>query len=279
MSKIIEALQERIQPTKKSKQPKSSESGKAYEMTQQELADVYFAGSGKKPEKLPAPTIVRVIDKKNRTFFFPWLITTLALLLLTFALFSSKRIWIDVQIIDESVWDTARAPSPRQPPIPHQAVPLTATSPEDVQLLSPLNFRFAGAAVLNSSRERHMLTLMNSSLSGIAYAAMDFKPSVNALQRKLVFEARGKNGGEQLELIFKDADNNSSLNQKRIQPFPTGLSTHWQMAEITIQEGPAFHANRITQMRFEFGSQRTENESSSALFLKNIQWLPITPET
>ena len=99
-------------------------------------------------------------------------------------------------------------------------------------------------------------------------------PPVNAAFHRLVFEARGESGGEQIELIFKDALNNSSLNAQRIIPFESGLSTHWQLAEIRLEDSAAFQAQQVTQMRIEFGTQRTDNPPDSSLFIKNIQWIP-----
>ncbi len=120
-----------------------------------------------------------------------------------------------------------------------------------------------------------MLTLANSSLSDIAYAAIDFRPPQSLAQHKLVFEARGGAGGEKLEIIFKDTGNNSSLNVMRMEPFRSGLSTHWQLAEITMEEAATFHRDSIAQMRFEFGSQRTANSPQMTLFIKNIRWVPL----
>jgi len=286
MSKIIEALHQRIKPFKPDKPspqapPTSPHSPtKSYQMTQKELADVYFGGLGPKTPSLPTPTVIRVIERK-RTFIVPWVLTGLVCVTAGALLFSGRRINIDVNILDEGTWRVREARIAggsgfqALSGLARTAAGEGSLIPTEATDISPLRFRFAGAAVLNSSREKTILTLANSSLSDIAYAAIDFKPPMSLAQHKLVFEARGESGGEKLEIIFRDTRNNSSLNVRRIEPFRSGLSTHWQLAEITIDETATFHRDSIVQMRFEFGSQRTTNPPQMTLFIKNIRSVPV----
>ena len=296
MSKIIEALQRpirmRVEKGAFSEQEKlrTGSPRNQRHMTHEQLADVYFPGNGKAHEQLPAPTIIRVADPQ-RSFFVPWLITLLALGLSAFALFSTKRIAIDIRIIDDAGSAAAQtsAQTTLTPPAAYPIQPKVSVPPEAAILepiasaelpeaitLSPLDFRFTGAAVLNSSRERSQITLANSTLSGLAYAVVDFDPPFQADRYALSFEARGSIGGEQIELIFKDVNGNSSLNWKNLMVFPEGLTTNWQPATIKLQRSDFFNPQVIRQLRIEIGSQRTGNESDAVIFLRSLQWLPLS---
>lgn len=289
MSKILEALQRpHGQETGK---PRRAESGmsrssisakEVRQMTQEQLADVYFQRSGKVQE-LPAPTIIRV-SEKERSFFLPWVITLLALTVTVFSLFSTKRIAIDIRVLEDKVpqSEVSRSLEPvrEAAPLPTQPEPVYVTtapvrSIPEVVSLSPLDFNFAGASVLNSSRDRKQMTLANSSLSGLGYAAINFEAPFPGSRYVLSFDARGRAGGEQLELIFKDIFGNSNLNWKAVIPFPDGLKTEWQTATVKLEETEYFHADAIKQMRIEVGTQRTKNVSDAMIFLRNMQWLPL----
>jgi hypothetical protein len=122
-----------------------------------------------------------------------------------------------------------------------------------------------------------MLTLANSSLSSLAYAQMTFDPPISGLGRTLQFDVRGQQGGETLELIFKDIDNNSSLNWQKLIVEPEGLTTGWTTAEIRLEASNYFNADSLREMRIEIGTQRTKNPESAVVFIRNMRWI-LDPE-
>lgn len=295
MSKILESLQDPV--VNKKEQIIGSESRtkskERYIETQEQLADIYFGA--KTPPKaidadplkealkeLPAPTVVRIAESKT-TFIWPWIITTFALLICSVALFSTKKISIQVQVSDESVVGSANQTT--EAPISIITEELRIINPLDsdlinsaipeIEFISPLDFNFAGGAVLNSSKDREQMVLANSSLSNLAYAVVHYSPPINTIKQRLYFEVRGAIGGEQLELIFKDINGNTSLNWKTLVPLPQGLDSSWQSVSVGLESTEYFSANQITQMRFEFGTQRTNNNTSAVAMFRNFQWIPV----
>jgi len=258
--------------------------------TQDQLADVYFQDY-EKQKSLPPPTVIRVAQG-SRSVPILWVLSLLALSLSVYALFGTKKLWIDVNIIDggrevaalpQGVGlgaAVAKAAEPdeaakalREPAETQSFSGATSGLPEAVTL-NPMEFEFAGAAVLNSSKNSQQVVLANSTLSGLAYATYKFGRPLQADRYRLVFEARGLGGGERLEFVFKDTSRKSSLNWKVLDPFPEGLGTAWQLAEIALDDSESFNAKAVTEMRIEFGSQRTRNGSDAVVFLKSMQWLP-----
>src|SRR3989338_8821124 len=174
MSKIIEALQEKARTLKTkpadktdpASLPESTRTASPQKLTQEDLAEIYFSGS-QGSKKLPSPTVIRVIEKR-RSFLVPWILSSLALVASIFALVSSKKIFVDIHIVDE-----AAVPTFTRPYAPAYSKPAAAPSVASSTLnyhealrLNPLQFRFSGGAVLNSTRDQDGISLANSSLSG-----------------------------------------------------------------------------------------------------------------
>lgn len=260
---------------------------------QKQLADVYFKDLSK-TAKLPEPTVVRVTDNR-RSYLWPLLIVSVLFFLLLIVVVLNKRITVHVQI-DEM----QQAPVAASAPAPVKAA---AVEPENATLMSqdgslaynrpkvtnsvkdapevlsisPLEFHFAGAAMLNSSRDRQQLILMNSSIAGVAYAEVLFNPPLDATPYELAFEVRGRIGNEKIEVIFKDANDNSSLNWKEIKLFNDGMGTEWSQVQLRVEDSEYFNAHALKQLRIEIGTQRTANTQDAVVFVRNIQWIPISP--
>ena len=283
MSKIIDSLQKRFGTAAEAEAahpasaaaPAPSGERTARHQIHEQLADVYFQSPRHLPEDpqgtFQAPTVVRVVDR-SRSYFLPWVITLAALALSTFTLFSTKRIAIDVRIMD------AAAPQPQNaPPVTAQGSIASSAAqrgiPEVVNLF-PSDFIFSGAALLHSSRDKQQLVLTNSSVSGLAYAHAVFNPPFPALGHRLYLEARGLKGGEKFEIVFKDANGNTSLNWKAIVPFADGVTTAWQPAMVDFEPTRFFDPGTIQQLRIEFGSQRTGNAADATVLIRNLQWIP-----
>ena len=258
MSKIIEALK----------------AGKtAHELTQQQLADIYFSGSDK-IKKSDTPTVIRVIEKSHSSLLVPWLITLAALLIASFSLYSGKRIFIDIKVMNE------RATSLAAPENTSESGAETISGPSQAlrlgDKLSMENFSFEGAAKLKSSKDRSGLTLVNSSVAPFARASFRFDSPVDLSGSKIVFYAKGLRGGENIAFALKDRDNVSAFNKNKLYPFSSALTTDWQRAEVPLlSAAKEFDVKNVVSLRFEFGSKDTDNKPGDTIMVKDIQVVPL----
>ena len=279
MSKLIEALKAReTAPAPQrpvEKEVRFEKTGR--EMTQEQLAEIYFSATGKSKAS-EAPVIIRVIEKPRIASVIPWIITSLAFLVTAFSLFSTKRVFVDIKVLDEKSpyvvsqaapgmsSDDAQAPAPIEP---------SHYNEKDGNPVSLEEFVFEGAAYLKSSRDQNLLTLVNSSVAPFARATVNFDRPVNMRGGKIVFYAKGARGGENLALALKDEDNNQAFSRGKIYPYPHGLTTSWQKTEILLSDlSRDFDAKRVSSFRFEFGSKDTSNRSGDTVMIRDLQWFP-----
>jgi hypothetical protein len=279
MSKIIEALKVRSSkpeegvPMRGPKEVTIEHS--SHEMTQEQLADIYFAATGK-PKTQEPPVIIRLIERPRLATWIPWLIASLAFLITSLSLFSTKRIFIDVKFIDEES-PVFRSSEPIREDPPSLSRPEGAA----VEEASPRhkvpvqNFLFEGAAYLNSSKDKSGgLTLINSSVAPFARATLHLDPPVDLSRSKLVFYAKGWRGGENVAFAIKDKDNVQGFYKGKIYPFPDKLTTSWQKAEIDMHHDTTkdFDRSSVTNLRFEFGAKDTGNKPNDTIFIKDMHW-------
>src|SRR3989338_11199397 len=104
MSKLIESLKasaKEFSQKQSREQNDPVEKGKtSYELTQEQLADVYFSGS-EKIKKSDTPLVIKVIEKPRSSSAVPWLIPSLSFFLLALSLFTTKRVFVDIRIVDD----------------------------------------------------------------------------------------------------------------------------------------------------------------------------------
>ncbi len=275
MSKIIEALKAKGRALTSNggqiKEFKTEKSG--YELTQEQLADIYFSATGK--TKAPeAPIIIKVVERPRLASLAPWFITSIAFLITALSLFSTKRIFIDVKVVDDktpySRLATTEAPVSEASAEAKKAVFENARG----NPLSSQEFVFEGAAYLKSSRTKSGLTLVNSSVAPFARATLYLDPLLNLSHAKIVFYAKGERGGENVAFALKDGDNIQAFHKGVVYPFPYALSTNWQKAEILLTDAAKdFDARNVASLRFEFGSKNTENKPGDTVFIKDLQWI------
>ena len=72
MSKIIEALRVGEHSPKEVRIEKS-----AHELTQEQLADIYFSATGK-PKTAEPPIIIKLIERPRLATYIPWILACLA---------------------------------------------------------------------------------------------------------------------------------------------------------------------------------------------------------
>lgn len=246
------------------------------DLTQQQLADIYFSTTGK-PKSVEPPIIIRVVETPRIASYIPWFIASLAFFIAILALFSSKRVMIDVKVFDEKSIRWRESVSDRE-----ESSALTREATESTvqgltaNKLSAQEFAFEGAAYLNSSKDKDgTLTLINSSVAPFARANLIFDPPLDLSRARLIFYAKGGRGGETVAVALKDAENVQGFYKGKLFPFPDRLSTSWQKADISLQEETAkdFDSSHITSLRFEFGSKDTGNKPGDTVIIKDLQWV------
>jgi hypothetical protein len=256
MSKLIDSL--------KVSQKESVETHRSgHQETQEQLADVYFSGGDRK-KKSDYPMVIKVVEKRAAASLVPWIITSVAFLITGLALFTTKRVFIDIHVVDENSGFMR---------------PLSGAAPDSAARSSmavPLDgVAFEGAARLKSSGDGKSLSLVNSSVANFARANIQFKTPLNLSASKLVFEARGAKGGENLALALKDTGNVLAFEKGIFFPFPYGLTADWQRAEIPLENlAKGFDARHVSAIRIEFGSKDAQNTPGDTLFIKDLRLVP-----
>lgn len=267
MSKLIESIRQAS---------KEATSKTQHEMTQEQLADIYFSGS-EKAKKADYPLVIKVIEKPKSSSLLPWLITSIAFLITAFALFSTKRIFVDVKVIDDKNPYWAQSQMPAYPAAENfkqeNHVIEDSRAGEKISLM---DVEFEGAAKLNSSKDSSSLALVNSSVASFARANILPHPSINLSGKKIVFYAKGKYGGENLAFALKDKNNLPAFQKGKIYPFVNKLSTDWQRVEIMPSSFEnEFDLTSVTSIRFEYGSKDTGSKAGDTVFVKDLQLLAV----
>ena len=267
MSKIIEALKVRSSP----KEMTVERSGR--DLTQEQLADIYFSATGK-PKTSEVPVIIRVVEKSRSSSLIPWIITFAAFFVTALTLFSTKRIFVDIKLIDEkSPYLRVMQHDSEEASYGGSGAPQTALS---ANKFFAQDFNFEGAAYLNSSKDRNGgLTLINSSVAPFARAVLTLDPPLDLGHANIVFYAKGGRGGENVAFALKDKENIQGFYKGKIYPFPDRLTTSWQKAEIAVDLDTTkdFDGKNVTSLRFEFGSKDTGNKPGDTVFIKDLQWV------
>ncbi len=273
MSEVIESLRAGAREFSKKQSMETDPNPRKktdYELTQEQLADIYFSGS-EKIKKSELPLVIKVIEKPRTSSAVPWIITSIAFLITAFSLFSTKRIFVDIKVLDERGPYFAALQDATDSGYPANS---TARNPqtETPDQYSFQNFVFEGAAILNSSKDKTALTLVNSSVAPFARAQLHFSPPLNLTVSKIVFYAKGTRGGENLAVALKDRRNILAFDKGKIYPFPGRLTTDWQKAEISVSDVvQEFDVKNVASLRLEFGSKDTKNKPGSTVLIKDFQ--------
>jgi|GEM_PF-951755 len=290
MSKVVDSLKRHIEPTRKNGHSTELKAEKTtHELTQEQLASIYFSNTSKGRQE--QPVIIKVIEKPRMASVIPWIIASIAFLITALSLFSTKRVFVDIKVIDERLVNTYQAqlqrlseiastpiPAPKQEE-PASEAPEALPPPlhqEPGTALSLNSFVFEGAAYLKSSRDESMLTLVNSSISTFARASLTLDPPIDMVDNKIVFYVRGSRGGEDLAVALKDYENIQAFPRGKIFPFEKGMTNQWQKVEIVLAEtAQDFNGRQVVNLRFEFGSKDTKNKPGDTIFIKDLRVVPV----
>ncbi len=252
-----------------------------HEMTQEQLAEVYFSGS-EKVKKSEYPLVIKVIDRPKPVAILPWVITSVAILIMALSVFSTKRLLIDIKVIDQDTLYTEDS-APMLRIFSKSAKTLSSNNAPSKALsgykIPFQNFIFEGAAGLKSTKNQNGLKLVNSSVAPFARAVLGFEKPVDLTYSRVIFYAKGARGGENIAVALKDGNNIGAFRKGKYYPFPDGLTTSWQQGEVPLTDAHAqFNKQRIASLRFEFGSKDTENRPGDSVLIKDLQIVPISEE-
>ena len=271
MSNIIESLKTAVKSQTKESAPKKSD----YELTQEELANIYFTSS-QKSRNPELPMVIKVIERPGAASVVPWIIASAAFLITAFSLFSTERVFLDIKIIDEKHPFFTGAPLLPPGAEPKEAAPKAEEREYygEAEKVFLDDVTFDGASKLNSTFDRSSMTLVNSSVAPFARATVRFEAPKNLKNGKVVFYAKGSRGGENLGVALKDRGNVLAFEKGKVYPFPRKLTHDWQRAEVPVKNTlQAFDPSQVASVRFEFGSN-ADNRPGDTVFVKDIQIIP-----
>ena len=214
--------------------------------------------------------IIKVIEKPHASAAIgPWLISLIAIVVTAFSLFSTKRIFVDIKVIDDQAM---YVPST----FDQSSLKRTTKTLGDGRQIRLDDFIFEGAALLKSSKTDNLLTLANSSVSNFAKAAVSFDPGLNLSSSKLTFWVKGIHGQENFAVAMKDEGNLMAFPKGKYYPFPLGLTNDWQKVEIASADFLAnFDSKNIAGLRFEFGTKEIGNKAGDVILIKDLSIEPI----
>lgn len=276
MSKIIEALKAHARDLPKG--PLETKEKTPYELTQEQLADIYFSGTSKALQKHDNPVIIKVIERPRMASLIPWIITSVAFLITAFSLFSTKRVFVDIKVIDEKspYLATLQNGAPSGEAALPRAAETQSPSEDNGAAIKLDHVKFEGAARLRSAADNTSLKLVNSSVSPFAQASVQLVPSADLSGSKIIFYAKGGSGGEKLAFAMKDSANRQAFDKGRHFPFPDGLTTHWQKAEIPVSIlSNGFDVDHVAALRFDFGSRDVDNQTDDTVFVRDLRIVPL----
>ncbi len=271
MSKLIDTLRESAKSAaeKRGSEPNDMQKTKtSYELTQEQLAEIYFSASDK--HKAEPPLIIRVVEKPRWWAVFPWIVASLAFFIMSLSLFSTKRVMVNISVIDDKA--VHQEQPERMDVSPSKTVKQDGLAQQKIYLDDVI---FEGAAKLKSAKNKNVLVLVNSSVAPFARASIYFKTPIDLSGKKIAFTAKGVRGGEDVAVGLRDASNISAFEKGRTYVFPNKLSSDWQAAEVDPEKGVEnFDVTRVTSLRFDFGSKDTENKSNDTIYIKDLEIVP-----
>jgi len=128
---------------------------------------------------------------------------------------------------------------------------------------------FYGACV--HSQQEHSIKLINGSFRKWSSMGIDFAYPVDLRGKKIVLELKGKQGGERLDLIFRDKFAPDYNPQLELAAEEKSVSPDWQQIKVTLgKHQPEIDLSSVVHMGLELGSSTVQNPVQSTLFIKNI---------
>lgn len=261
--------------------------------TREKLADTYILNpvdknenvSKKLDKKIPPFKHDAGMPKARSPHFFPWLISFLAVLLLLVNIAYRGKINVKIEVLKEG----AIPPPPTNVSKNFPSKKDLAAETKSNAIFTALivegrvnryiikKIGFYGAALGKSRVIEEGLFLFNDGTTNWASVGLDFAEPMDLSSSSLDFFIKGGHGRESLNLILRDAENNSYMPQAHNIIFNKNMAEDWQFVSIPLNNfDGAYNPKRVNHIGFEFGTQTTLNEPGVSIYIKNIKivWAP-----
>ncbi|MEA3305682.1 MAG: hypothetical protein U9R52_02590, partial [Candidatus Omnitrophota bacterium] len=211
-----------------------------------------------------------VSSKTRLAPLFPWLIVFLMVMLLLANIIYRGKINVKIEVLKESserFMPAAPGENHFFAEHPAEDIEITGINGSVVEKMG-----FYGAASSRSIMTKDELLLVNDGTITWASAGFDLGEPIDSTGRSLDFFVKGKAGGESLELILRDADNNSYLPQARHATFHKNMKNEWQFVSVPFSDFDGFYNHeRVKHIGFEFGTQTTLNKRGTSIYIRNVK--------
>jgi hypothetical protein len=213
---------------------------------------------------------------------FPWLISFFAILLLLVNMAYRGKINIKIEIVGDTsgkiTSESAKVTNVQKKLLPDNPSAGTVYNPDLLILNGQANtgiikkIGFYGAAMRDSKMLKDGIYLVNDGTTGWASAGFDMAQPADLTNCSLQFFVKGLTGGESLELILRDSDNNSYLPQVRNRIFEKNISSEWQFISIPFDSFKGYYNSKcVNHIGFEFGTQTTFNDPGDSVYIRDIK--------
>jgi len=273
--------------------------------TREKLANTYIFNPIEKPverskEDKPRPERKiayhkhKPVTAESRSInLIPWLISFLAVLLLLVNIAFRGKIVVKIDIINDA------EPKPvariiEDSPAKEDIVPIVEAYQPAGQAIKPRSIILTGAGLPNKDIVKRVgfygaalnksklldggFLLFNDGTAGYASTGFDLSYPMDLSVSTLDFFVKGAYGNESLKLFLRDANSKSYLPQATKLLFKNNMSKDWQFVSVPLKGfSGSYNPQVINHIGFEFGTQTTQNEPGTSIYIKNIKIVDNSP--
>ncbi len=263
--------------------------------TREKLASTYiFNPIENTKEAKPGPKIETAHRKDKKitaeprlTAIFPWFISFLAVLLLLVNIAFRGKIVINIDVIPgaepkipavmpeksaskDDIAPKAEGYQEMRLSVKPKSITLAGVSMPDKGIIKKVGFY--GAALSKSKAMEGGFLLFNDGTAGYASTAFDLSYPMDLEDSTLDFFVKGTYGNESLKLFLRDAGTKSYMPQAVNFLFKKNMGADWQFVSIPFKNFTgSYDPKAINHIGFEFGTQTTQNEPGTSIYIKNIK--------
>lgn len=144
---------------------------------------------------------------------------------------------------------------------------IVADGREDPAIVKKLGF-YGGCV---SAQKEQSIQLINGSSCNWSSMGIDFVYPIDLRGKRIVLKLKGKQGGERLELTFRDKFAKGYEPQLVLLPDQETLSSDWRNIKVSFaQEEKKMDLSSVVHLGLEFGSATVQNPANSVLFVEDI---------
>jgi len=226
------------------------------------LAETFFIDEKTKIKQLP--TKVEKPSKRPAIKISPWIILFIVTIFFLALYIANARIDININFPEgKSLGEISKAFFKKSSPSGAQK-DLWVYSKKGINYDVVKNIEFSSSAIEEDIGKYLRVSSGKEQRSACVY--FGFKTPLDLGRHRLVFNAKGHKGGEELMVIFRDA----MYRSRQIKVAERGLTPDWREFFIDLDNIGVINAGQIKDVRFEFGHSMTNNPPGTVIFLKDI---------